>query len=192
MTAPCRPSPTARDTRDLLSLACTLRDRGRDLLARPDSLRSRAQTQLVALHEQQIREGPLRLDLGSAQADLLATLSMLRRAVDAAAGLQPRIDALTDEIDELVAMAGPAARPLRMLLSARSSKDSAQVAATHLRRFMLSLDTLRLAGEIRRRCAELDAWQPDAQSLWRDYAAHAASYHALLVGLTPRASAEPL
>ena len=189
MTAPCRLSPPARDIRDLLSLACTLRDRGRDLLARPDSLRSRAQAQLVAL---QNLEGPLQFDLGSAQADLLATLSMLRRAVDAAAGLRPRIDALTDEIDELVAMAGPAARPLRMLLSARSSRDSAQVAATHLRRFMLSLDTLRLAGEIRRRGAELDAWQPDAQSLWRDYAAHSASYHALLVGLAPRASAEPL
>ncbi len=188
MTAPCRLSPPARDTRDLLSLARTLRDRGRDLLARPDSLRSRAQTQLVALHEQQ----NLQFDLGSAQIDLLTTLSMLRRAVDAATGLRPRIDALIDEIGELVAMAGPAARPLRMLLSTRSSRDSAQVAATHLRRFMLSLDTLRLAGEIRRRCAELDAWQPDAQSLWRDYAAHSASYHALLVGLTPRASAEPL
>lgn len=180
---PVATSPTARDTRDLLALACALRDRGRDLLARPDSLWTRAKTQLIAL-----RRNPHHL--GSAQTELLVTLSMLRRAVDAVAGLRPRVDALTDEIEELVALAGPAASPMRMLLPPRSSRDSAQVAAGHLRRFLLSLDTLQLANEIRRRHAELDAWQPDAQSLWRDYEAHAATYHTLLTGLIPCAAAE--
>jgi len=91
---------------------------------------------------------------------------------------------LIDEIEELVPLAGRAASPVRMFFSPRHSRDAAQVTAGHLRRFMLSLSTLRLADEIRRRRIQLDLWQPDAPFLWEDYAAHAASYEELLAELT--------
>ncbi|MGH4025731.1 MAG: hypothetical protein ACRDRV_14240 [Pseudonocardiaceae bacterium] len=190
-------SPTAQDTQDLLALACALRDRAQYLLTRPGELRARARRQLAGLRERQVRDwlavlpaglddpgwpDPARRD--PAHTDLLATLWMLRRALDITAGLRPRIDMLIDEIEELVPLAGRAASPVRMFFSRRHSRDAAQVAAGHLRRFMLSLSTLRLADEIRRRRLQFDLWQPDAPFLWADYAAHPASYEALLAEFT--------
>jgi hypothetical protein len=48
--------PSRRDIKDLLALARALRDRGRELLARPDRLQKQAETQLAELRKQQIRE----------------------------------------------------------------------------------------------------------------------------------------
>lgn len=190
-------SPSTQDTRDLLILAGTLRERAGRLLARPEQLRAHARRQLAELRTQQARGGrtaivpqrggtawlnPYRRD--PAQTELLGTLSTLRHATDVAGRLRPRIEALIAEIDDLVATSHRAAHPLRMLLSRRSSRDTAQVAAVHLRRFLLALSTLRLAGEIRRSCTELDTWQPDPQSLWQHYRLHAASYDLLLTELT--------
>lgn len=184
-------SPTPRDTQNLLSLARTLRDRAHYLLTRPETLSARARGQLAGLHERQVRElltlppagpgDPCRRD--PAHTELLATLSRLRRAVDIEAGLQPRIGLLVGEIEELLTMAGRAASPVRMFLSPRHARDAAQVAATHLRRFMLSISTLRLADEMRRRCTEFDCWRPDALLLWDDYERHTASYDILLAGI---------
>lgn len=189
--------PSTQDTRDLLILACTLRERARQLLTRPDRLRAHARRQLDELRTQQIRDrlatmtpepggtawlNPYRRD--PAETELLSTLSTLRHATDVIAGLRPRIDALITEINDLIMIAGRAARPLRMRLSRRSSRDTAQVAVVHLRRFLLALSTLRLASEIRRSCTELDTWQPASQSLWQDYRLHPATYDRLLAELS--------
>lgn len=192
-------APTAQDTQNLLALARTLRDRAHYLLTRPEVLRARARCQLAGLREQQIREfltvvpadpddparlGPHRRD--PAHTELLATLTRLRRAVDITAGLRPRMDTLVGEIEELITLAGRAANPVRMFLAPRYCRDTAQVAAAHLRRLMLSLSTLRLADEMRRRCTELDFWQPDALFLWDDYERHTAGYQILLADLVAR------
>lgn len=192
-------SPTTQDTQDLLALAGTLRDRAQYLLTRPEVLRISARHRLAELRAQQARDfrtvlpaefehpGPLdpcRRD--PAHTELLATLSMLRRAADIAARLRPRIDPLIAELDELVTLSSRAASPVRMFFSTRRSQDTAQVAAGHLRRFLLSLSTLRLADEIRRRRTDLDLWQPDPLSLWHDYETHTASYEVLLADLTGR------
>ncbi|MGH3794676.1 MAG: hypothetical protein ACRDSP_07275 [Pseudonocardiaceae bacterium] len=175
--------PTPHDVQDLLILARALRDRGSRLLARPGSLRARARAQHIALsaNATTAQLDPDRRD--GAQTELLATLSALRRATDTVAVLGSRVEEVNGEIDELLAMAGPAASPVRMLLSRRCARDTAQVAAGHLRRFMLSLSTVRFAVELRHRAADLDAWQPDARWLWQDYKAHTTSYRALLAGL---------
>jgi hypothetical protein len=191
--------PTAQDTQDLLALAGTLRDRAQYLLTCPEVLRTRARHQLAALRQQHVRDIrtvlPAELDdpgrLGRCRRDpahteLLATLSMLRRSLDIAAGLRPRIDTLIANLEELLTMSRRAASPVRMFFSPRHCRDTAQVAAEHLQRFVLSLNTLRLADEIRRRRVELDFWQPDALSLWHDYEAHTASYEMLLADLTGR------
>jgi hypothetical protein len=183
MSGPRRSSAgslSPQDTHDLLVLARALRDRGTGLLARPDLLRARALAQL---------DTPL--EPARAQPELLATLSALQRAMDAADALGPWIEATNAEIDELLAMAGPAACPVRMLLSRRRVKDAAEVAAAHLHRFMLSLRTVRFAVELRQRVADLDAWQPDPGWLRQDYQAHAENYHALLCGLIQRAGNPP-
>ncbi|HEX2298140.1 MAG TPA: hypothetical protein VHH34_06430 [Pseudonocardiaceae bacterium] len=190
-------APTAQDTQDLLALARALRDRAQYLLIRPGELRARARRQLAELRARQLRDfrteppadpgDPGRLDPGRrdpGQTELLATLWMLRRATAIRAGLRPRIDALIDEIEELIPLAGRAASPARMFFAPRHSRDAAQVAAAHLRRFMLSLSTLRLADDIRRSRIQLDLWQPDAPFLWDDYLADTASYQALLADLT--------
>lgn len=189
--------PSTQDTRDLLILAHTLRERAHQLLARPDRLRAHARRQLDALRARQIRDrlatgvpepvgtawlNPYRRD--PAETELLSTLCTLRHTTDVVAGLRPRIDALIAEINDLIATAGRAAHPLRMLLSRRSSRDTAQVAAVHLRRFLLALSTLRLAGEIRRTYTELDTWRPDPRSLWQDYRLHRARYDLLLAEMT--------
>lgn len=190
-------SPSVQDTRDLLVLARTLRERARQLQARPDRLRAHARRQLAELCILQVRDrrtataperrgtawlNPYRRE--PAETELLGTLATLRRATDIAVRLHPRIEALIAEINELIAASSRATHPLRMLLCRRSSRDAAQVAATHLQRFLLSLSTLRLAGEIRRSCTELDTWQPDPQSLWQDYRLHPDGYDVLLAELS--------
>jgi hypothetical protein len=141
-----------------------------------------------------IRDTTVRLDpyrRDSAQTALLATLSRLRRALELTARLRPRIEALNAEIDELLAMAGRAGHPVRMLFSGRRARDSALVAAGHLRRFLFSPTTARFVGELRQRLQELETWQPGASWLWRDYQTRPASYHALLPGLDEGDSPAP-
>lgn len=48
--------PSSRDIKDLLALARALRDRGTNLLARPDALQHSAELQLAELRKQQIRD----------------------------------------------------------------------------------------------------------------------------------------
>lgn len=249
--------PSRRDIKDLLALARALRERGLDLLARPDRLQKQAESQLAELRKQQIRErlaatpiedidadadrrwpldpleraslttvadvlgtsqsqlarvpgvgaqaasqliaaaGRLALTVsrdttveldpvrrGRAQTALLATLARLRRALDATVGLRHKIETLNAEIDELLVAAARAECRIRIRCCRRHTRDAAQVAAIHLRRFMFSRSTVSLAVELRQRCAELDVWQPDPEWLWRDYEADTASFQALLCGLT--------
>lgn len=173
-------SPSPQDTHDLLVLARALRDRGAGLLARPGVLRTRVLTQLDTLPEPALT-----------QPELLATLSALHRTLDAAGTLGPRIEAANAEIEELLAMAAPAACPVRRLLARRRVKDAAEVAAEHLRRFMLSLRTVRFAVELRQCVADLDAWHPNPVWLRQDYQAHPENYHALLHGLIRGAGTGP-
>lgn len=188
----------SRDLRDPLERAslCTvadLLDTPHTELARVTGLGSREASQLIAaagrLAIALTRDVAVRLDPAErddAQAELLTTLAALRRALDATVGLRARVEELNAEIEELIAAAGRADNGFRMRLCRRYHRDSAQVAAVHLRRFMFSRSTVSLAVELRQRCAEMDAWAPDPEWLWRDFEADPASYQVLLDGLSPQ------
>ncbi|GAB2556426.1 DEAD/DEAH box helicase [Kribbella endophytica] len=110
------------------------------------------------------------------QEQLLATLAAVRRADAAAAELLGPAREMASTATSLLDAAGPARGRLRLWLTGRAKKRAALEALSRLEVLDANPRTAWLEGELARHPAVV----ADGNGLWDDYAADAASYHAIL------------
>ncbi|ADB35688.1 SNF2-related protein [Kribbella flavida DSM 17836] len=126
----------------------------------------------------QFRFQPDRPD--DAQRDLLATLTAIRRADAAVAGLIGPVRELTGVTQEWLVAAAPTRRRLSMWMSGRDKKQAALLALSRLETIDQHPRTAWLAKEIARHEQAVALTGYTDERLWREYAADAAAVNAVL------------
>lgn len=117
---------------------------------------------------------------GPGETRLLATLAAIRQADDTTAALGAGLDQFTSGTPPLLAEADRTGSRLSMTFARRGTKDAALRALARLDAVLADPRVVALERAVREREWLLDPASHDPEQLWRDYAADAASFHALL------------
>lgn len=128
--------------------------------------------------EARFRFDPDRRDPGQTQ--LLATLAAARHADDAASSLQGPLQQFTEQTKPLVEEAERAGSRISMLFSRRRKKRATLSALNQLDSILADPQVVSLEQTMDRLEPAIHPASYSAEQLWRDYAADAASFNALL------------